>query len=375
MITIQTTTLDASEMIPVKFLGHQKLFPVHVIQNLPDIVKRDILYPKLNDKALGAVEREKVTKRLISMLQIKFDFRPKESEADELSPQEMAMAEFGSFLRQYSLTGEEVLEAYRMGIKKQLCDVKGEIIQIYPNLSIIQAGEVLNAYMDYRRENKQHTDGVEKLKALVYPPKEISAEEIKAVRKRNKETFLRALEENKPCEHSFLYFNEVIKRGGLKSFLANKEAVKIAIYNKMRDILEKEKIKQKSAYFNSFEISHLSHYFTHQLDELPVAVKFAFEKLQTMAMIQVKNELTYNWFRKQIIKKTKMKILELKIDQEVIINTKKYLYKGIQKERIKGIGAAEKVVFEDAETQEEKLFELSVLSKKLKEKDGIIEFK
>jgi hypothetical protein len=105
---------------------------------------------KLNDKEIGSIEREKVTKRLISMLQIKFEANPFDSKSTELSPQELAMAEFGSFLRQYSLTSEEVFEAYRMAVKKQLIDVNGNIIQVYPNLSIIQAGEILNSYMNYK---------------------------------------------------------------------------------------------------------------------------------------------------------------------------------------------------------------------------------
>lgn len=71
-----------------------------------------------------------------------------------------------------------------------------------------------------------------------------------------------------------------------------------------------------------------------------------------------------------------MKISELKIDQEVIINTKKYLYKGVNKIRIKGFGVVEKVVFKEKESDDERYFELSVLSKVLKvSKSGEIEFK
>lgn len=273
------------------------------IQSLPEIVKRDVLFPKLNDKELGSIEREKVTKRLISMFQIKFDAKPKDAHPDELSPQELAMAEFGSFIRQYPLTGEEVLEAFRMGVKKQLLDVKGNIIQIYPNLSIIQAGEVLNSYQEYKTENSQHTKGIEKLKLLANPEKQISPEEAKEQRKHLLKKLVDAVKENKPCEHSFLFFDYVVKKGGLKSFLGNKEAQKIVVRKKMKDLLELEKRKKKSVFFNSYEINQLTGFFQSNSDEILSEMKFSFERLQAMAITTVKGDLTYNWFKKQIKKK------------------------------------------------------------------------
>ena len=353
-----------------------KSFPVQDIQSLPEIVKRDVLFPKLNDKELGSIEREKVTKRLISMFQIKFDAKPKNAHPDELSPQELAMAEFGSFIRQYPLTGEEVLEAFRMGVKKQLLDVKGNIIQIYPNLSIIQAGEVLNSYQEYKTENHQHTKGIEKLKLLANPEKQISPEEVKAQRKQLLQRLVDSAKENKPCVHSFLFFDYVVKKGGLKSFLDNKEAQKIVVHKKMKEILELEKRKKKSVFFNSYELNQLFGFFKSNSDEILKEMKFTFDRLQAMAINQVKGDLTYNWFTKQIIKNNKMKVSELKIDQEVTINATKFLYKGIQKRRFKGVGTVEKIIFQQKDSKEEKEFDVRVFSKELKVlKNGEIEFK
>lgn len=276
------------------------------IQSLPDIVKREILYPKLNDKEFGQSERQKLTMRLITMLSIKFDAKSEFSSKDDLSPQEIAMAEFGSFIRHYHLTTEEVLEAYRMGIRKELMDVKGKTIQVYPNLSIIQAGEILNAYQEYKIENHQHTKGHEKLKLLINPVIEPSPEEIKARRKELLKKLIDAVKENKPCAHSFLFFDYAIRKGGLKSFLDNKEAQKIVVRKKMREILEEEKRKGKSAFFSLYEINQLLRFFKSNSDEIFKEVKFAFDKLQAMAVTQVKGELAYNWFKKEIKKKEQL---------------------------------------------------------------------
>ncbi len=310
------------------------------------------------------------------MLQIKFDVKPQDAHPDELSPQELAMAEFGSFIRQYPLTSEEVIEAYRMGARKQLLDIKGNIIQIYPNLSIIQAGEVLNSYQEYKTENHQHTKGIQKLKLLANPEPTISKEEAKANNKKLLQKLADSIIENKPCGHAFLFFEFVIKKGGLKSFLADIEAQNLVIRKKMREILEVERKKVKSVFFSPHEISRLSGFILFKNDIPFTDIKFSFERLQAMAITQVKNDLVYNWMTKQIIKKNKMKISELKIDQEVIINAVTFLYKGIQKRRFKGVGNVQRIIFQEKDSTKEKDFDLRVFSKELKtNKDGQIEFK
>lgn len=71
-----------------------------------------------------------------------------------------------------------------------------------------------------------------------------------------------------------------------------------------------------------------------------------------------------------------MKISELKIDQKIIINSFKYQYKGINKIRKSGFGTVQKIVFKGVDIEDEKHFDLDLLSKdKLKEENGIIEFK
>ena len=69
-----------------------------------------------------------------------------------------------------------------------------------------------------------------------------------------------------------------------------------------------------------------------------------------------------------------MKIRDLKIDQEVIINGFKYAYKGVNKIRMSGYWV-EKIVFKAIDAKEDKLFDFKVFNKELKVVNGNIELK
>ncbi|HFK5521148.1 TPA: hypothetical protein ACG0AP_003582 [Elizabethkingia anophelis] len=303
IIKTQKQDLATSETVMIRFQGQQRLLEVQDIQNLHDIVKREIFYPKLNDKEHGSSEREKVTKRLVSMLQMKFDPKPAGADENVLSPQELAMAEFGSYIRRYQLTAEEVIEAYRMGVDKKLLDTGGNIIQVYPNLSIIQAGEVLNAYLNYKAENSLHTNGIKNLKLLLNPEKQISPEEAKENRKKLLQELGEAVKNDKPCGHSFLFYDFVVRKGGFKCYLSNADAQKIVLQKKMREVMRFEKMKVKSTFFNSYELAQFSEYFETGSEKILEDMHFSFERLKSMAITQVKNDLVYGWFKKQYKKK------------------------------------------------------------------------
>ena len=60
-----------------------------------------------------------------------------------------------------------------------------------------------------------------------------------------------------------------------------------------------------------------------------------------------------------------MKVKDL--GQKVIINSFEYVYKGVMKVRLKGIGAVQKVVFKSQKPEiEDKLFDLNVLNSEIK---------
>lgn len=72
-----------------------------------------------------------------------------------------------------------------------------------------------------------------------------------------------------------------------------------------------------------------------------------------------------------------MKVKELDIDQEVIINVTPYKYKGIQKVHFTGIGKVQKIVFETnlGNRYDYKYFDITVGNKELKEINGKLELK
>ena len=68
-----------------------------------------------------------------------------------------------------------------------------------------------------------------------------------------------------------------------------------------------------------------------------------------------------------------MKVKELKLDQEVLINGHYYKYKGINKVREKGFGTVERVVFENKEFGD-RHFDKKMMEHDLKIKNGEIIF-
>lgn len=274
------------------------------ISSLPEIVKKQVLFPSVKDKEVGILEREKVAKRLISAFQMSFPRLDGVIYEKGINPTEVAIAEFGAYLRvfPYHLTGEEILEAYRMASRGELTDFLGNRIELYPNLKTAQAGKILMAYQDFKCESQQHTLGIQNLKKIINPDTPRIPEEAKAEKRKNWNALTQAVKENKPCDHAFLFYELVLKKGGLKKFVSDPIAQKIVIKNKMRGILQAERLKPKSAIFNQFEIKHLSEYFRDPKEFLHKEVNFAFDRLQAMSTTLVKNDLVYNWIKKEIKK-------------------------------------------------------------------------
>ena len=244
--------------------------------NLPEIVKREVLFPKLNDNDFGSSERQKTTTRIISMFQIKFD---------TAESQKLAMAEYGSFLRDYSLTAEEVLEAYRMVAKLQLLDHKGEPIKFYPNLSIGQAGEILKAYQDYKIENPLHTKGYSQIKAFLNPPDpEPTEEEKRAKRAQLRKNVENCFKEFGECEFAFLIYDDLKKEGVLEEF-RKPERVEPIKNRLMAKFLQKE--ITRNLFYNATELRELSDKFK------------ANEKYKTPGLVvqEVKSEIIKNYFK------------------------------------------------------------------------------
>ena len=62
-----------------------------------------------------------------------------------------------------------------------------------------------------------------------------------------------------------------------------------------------------------------------------------------------------------------MKVKDLDLEEKVIINSFEYVYKGVMKVRLKGIGAVQKVVFKSQKPEiEDKLFDMNVMNLEIK---------
>lgn len=194
-----------------------------IFKNLPEIVKREISFPKLNLKTPeSSNERKQTTLRIISMLDVKFSG---ETDEERNQDRKLAMAEFTTFLRSFNLTSPEVIEAYRMALA-------GEInYKVYPTLSLIQAGEILEAYKQFKFSSAIRDKAFQELKVLNAPKKERSKEEIQRDEIETYKRIYSGLIENGFSSESHILYDELQKSGKLKNW--NKRTRK-AFFNRVK---------------------------------------------------------------------------------------------------------------------------------------------
>lgn len=223
----------------------------------------------------------------------------------------LAGGEWILFCQKFNLTAPEIVEAYRMALAKELkifdenkayksSEYNGEYIKIYPNLSLITAGEVLNAYLEHKKLDKAHENAKKLIHSELNPKIEISEEQKKAERKKNFESLIEAIKKNEPCNHAFLFYDFVIKKGGLKSFVSSKQAQIILIRSKMISYLDRAEKSGNKAIFNNFQIVEFRKYF--DTGNLIPELASDFEKLKNIAIIEVKNDLVYAYLKKNLWK-------------------------------------------------------------------------
>lgn len=204
------------------------------------------------------------------------------------------------FIMDYRLTASEIYHAHKMALKRELLDQSGNEIECLPMLATNTTGKILKAYERYKQNDKQLEAGREQLKKILNPEPERTPEEIKAEKKKNWDSLVEAVKKGEKCEHAFLFYEFAIKKGGLASFVGNEKGQKIAIKEKMTQILVKEKKKPNSALFNAFELKQLSEYFEDKKKVLTDELAFSFDRLHAMAITHVKNDKVYEWVSEQI---------------------------------------------------------------------------
>lgn len=186
----------------------------------------------LND--LEAVqERKWTTLSVISMLDVRFD----STEAKRI-----AVTEFATFLREYRLTGNEVVEAYKLALKRVLG------VKIYPTLSLIQLGEVLAEYMEYKRNDVAYNNY--KKNAAKAAVKAIAHDAQMDMSRDFVESVIEDLAKHGLCDKLgflYVYFKEM---GVLKSMSAPE---KRALYNKEYELYKREGLEKTMSSFKGLQ--------------------------------------------------------------------------------------------------------------------------
>lgn len=220
--------------------------------------------------------------------------------------------EWISFCQTFRLTAPEIVEAYTMALRKELkifdenkayknSEYTGEFIKVFPNLSLITAGEILNAYIEHKQLDKKLEQGRKVIQNYLNAPPEVDEKYQKERRLRLWEELKKNILEDRPCVFAFLFYEGLIKKGFFKNFIGNENAQMIVIRQKMHKIILKESEKKKTG-FSKNEIFHLKLFCTKKDYETPDVVDFGFNRLKSMAIVEVKNDLVYNLVKKQLKK-------------------------------------------------------------------------
>lgn len=245
-------------------------------------------------KQSSANTKEKLVNDVLALFQV----RDKNQEKKEM------MDTWLLFLLDFRLTATEIYQAHKMAIQRVLLDQNGKEIECLPMLSTNTTGKILKAYERHKLNDKQLEAGREQLKKLLNPEPERSPEEIKAEKKKNWDALVESVKKGEKCNHAFLFYEFAIKKGGLSSFVRDESGQKIAIKDKMIQILTKEKLKPNSILFNAYELKNLSEYFEDKKKAMTDDIAFSFDRLHAMAITHVKNDKVYEWVSEQIKSKS-----------------------------------------------------------------------
>lgn len=187
----------------------------------------------------------------------------KSEEGDE--DRQTIASEWVNFVSQYKLTAPEIIDAYNKALRRELYNDKNEVIRLFPNLSLISAGEVLTAFVEFKRHSKEREAGENQLKRLMNPETH-ETEEQREIRIEN--TLKRISEMIKDGKESqinfgFIIFKDLLNAGKLKDVLPTKQQLHNLQQGKMKKLLARE--AKKPCFYRIDEIKTLK-----KLKVLPV---------------------------------------------------------------------------------------------------------
>lgn len=183
------------------------------------------------------------------MLGVKFE--------DEDEDRQTVAVEWVNFVSEYRLTAPEVVDAYKRALRRELRNEKNEVIRLFPNLSLITAGEILTAFIEFKRASKEREVGENQLKRLMNPETQ-ETEKQREIRIENTlkriEEMIQAGQESK-IDFGFVIFQDLFDAGKLKDVLPSKQELHTRQQVKMRKLLARE--RKKPIFFTPKELKEM----------------------------------------------------------------------------------------------------------------------
>ncbi len=113
----------------------------------------------------------------------------------------------------FRITPGEIYTAFRMAIDGEILTSKGDLFELYPELSIITTGRVLQAFVEQKKlNNVSYQRSKEKLKAI-YSENPVTESEKKEIRLKLLKIIFEELTETGTSDKTHLLFSELEQRG------------------------------------------------------------------------------------------------------------------------------------------------------------------
>lgn len=226
-------------------------------------------------------QREEFAEQILNFINPKF-----ESE-EEYNGSVFVLLEFA---KTCELTAREMLLALEMAADGKLFDGEHRV-KVFREIDRLKLGEIKGAYINYKRADRQYEIGRDKIRKALQPEYQPTPEQVCQIRSRNWESLKAAASENRHCPHAFMFYEGLVKRGHLSRFVNNQKAQEKLLGKKMREIVFRE--VHRPIIFSKREAQEL-------MKKIKVGEPLP---IHSLAVIEVKNDLVYNFIQKQIKRK------------------------------------------------------------------------
>lgn len=260
------------EQTEIRLSGHQIHLPLTILSEIPAIVRHEIESPLFKDSG----KQIEVLNKIVRLLAVTFS----DDESRRISG-----GEWIAFVQEFKLTAVEVVEAYTKALKRELVNESGDVIRLFPNLSLIAAGEVLTAFIEFKKNSANYQNGMKKLKELMNPPKVETLEEKRIRIEKLKEDVALLVRETGECRFAFLLWDELFNSGQLESILPDVKQLQKMRQDGIMKLIAKERLNP--VFFNKKELKDFENMIQHK-QKLPV---------HNSVRIDIRNQIVINYFK------------------------------------------------------------------------------